>query len=112
KASLNSLKIKTYKRPVDLSVVLRLKTDGQVARVSVVSVKSNLENKNAPQLDINFRSIDIPKISIVIDGQETQLDTSRLKNEILKRKTFLAQKLMGFVGDFVAGDVAEMLNVY
>lgn len=112
KATLNNLKIKTLKRPVNLTAVLRLRTDGQVARVSVVSVDSNLEGKNAPGLDINFRSIDVPKISIVIDGQETELDTSRLKNEILKRKTFLAQKLLGFVGDFIAGDVAEMVNVY
>lgn len=112
KATLNNLSISTLGRPVNLTAKLRLRTDGNVARVSVVSVDSNLEGAGAPSLDINFRSIDIPKISIVIDGQETELDTSRLRGEILKRKTFLASKLIAFAGDFIANDVAEMVNVY
>lgn len=112
KATLNNLSISTLGRPVSLVAKLRLRTDGNVARVSVVSVDSNLEGKGSPSLDINFRSIDIPKISIVIDGQETELDTSRLRGEILKRKAFLASKLIAFAGDFIANDVAEMVNVY
>lgn len=112
KATLNNLRISTKGRPVVLSITLRLKTDGQVARVHVLRVNSNLEGKYAPGLDINFSSVDVPRIAIVINGQETELDTSRLKNEILNRKTFLAQKLMGFTADFVAQDLAEMLNVY
>jgi hypothetical protein len=78
----------------------------------VRSVDSNLETKNGPGLNVNFRSIEVPKISIMIDGQETELDTSRLKDEVLKRKNFLAQKLLSFAADFIASDVAEMLNVY
>jgi hypothetical protein len=112
KATLNQLKINTFGKPTAISMVLRLKTDGKVARVSIRNVESNLELKNAPSLNINFESIDIPKISIVINGQETELETSRLKDEILKRKQFLAQKLLSFVADFVANDVAEMVNVY
>ena len=112
KATLSNLKIQTKTRPVNLTATLRLRTDGQVARVTVLSVDSNLEGKGSPNLDINFGSITIPKISIVIDGQETELDTSRLKDEILKRKTFLATKLLAFAGDFIANDVAEMVNVY
>lgn len=112
KATMTNLKIVTKTRPVSLSAVLRLKTDGKVARVSVLSVTSNLEAKNAPVLDIDFQAVTIPKIAIVIDGQETELDTSRLKDEILKRKAFLATKLMSFAADFIASDVAEMMNVY
>lgn len=112
KTTLSNLRIQTKSRPVVLTAVLRLKTDGKVARVSVQSVTSNLEGKSAPNLDINFQSITVPKISIVIDGQETELDTSRLKNEILKRKSFLAGKLMGFAADFITSDLAEMINVY
>ena len=111
-ASLTNLKIQTKTRPVSLSAVLRLKTDGKVARVSVISVTSNLEGKTAPVMDINFQAVTIPKISIVIDGQETELDTSRLKDEILKRKEFLAAKLMSFAADFITSDLAEMINVY
>lgn len=112
KATLNQVKINTTGKPVTLSITLRLKTDGKVARVSVRSVDSNLEGKSAPGLNINFQSIDIPRIAIVINGQETELDTSRLKDEILKRKQFLAQKLLSFAGDFIANDLAEMINVY
>jgi hypothetical protein len=112
KATLTQLQIHTTGRPVVISAILRLRTDGKVARVSVRSVDSNLEGKGAPGLNINFRSIDVPRIAIVIDGQETELDTSKLKNEILKRKHFLSQKLLGFAADFIARDVAEMINVY
>ena len=111
-ASMTNLKIQTKTRPVSLSATLRLRTDGKVARVSVLSVTSNLEGKNAPVLDINFQGVTVPKISIVIDGQETELDTSRLKDEILKRKEFLAAKLMSFAADFITSDLAEMINVY
>lgn len=112
KATLSQLRINTTGKPVVLSTVLRLRTDGNVARVSVRSVESNLEGKGSPGLNINFKSIEIPRIAIVINGQETELDTSRLKDEILKRKHFLAQKLLSFAADFIANDVAEMINVY
>ena len=111
-ASLSQLKIKTVGKPITVTAVLRLRTDGNVARVTVRSVQTNLEGRNAPNLDINFKSVDVPRIAIVINGQETELDTSRLKNEILKYKTFLSKKLLSFVADFVAGDLVEMLNVY
>ena len=111
-ASLSQLKIRTIGRPITVTAVLRLRTDGNVARVTVRSVQTNLEGKNPPNLDINFKSVDVPRIAIVINGQETELDTSRLKNEILKYKTFLSKKLLSFVADFVAGDLVEMLNVY
>ncbi|MCM2351688.1 MAG: hypothetical protein NDI69_16855 [Bacteriovoracaceae bacterium] len=112
KASLSQLNIKTTGKPVTVTAVLSLRTDGQVARVKVKSVETNLESRSAPGLDINFKSVDVPRIAIVINGQETELDTSRLKNEILKYKTFLSKKLISFVADFIAGDLVEMLNVY
>lgn len=112
KASLTQLKVKTAGRPVTVSLVLSLRTDAQVARVKVKSVSTNLESKHAPNLDVNFKAVEVPRIAIVINGQETELDTSRLKNEILKYKSFLSKKLLAFVADFVAGDLVEMLNVY
>ena len=112
KLKLNSLSVVTINKPVSISIKLRIKTDGKVARVSVLTVKSNLDLEEGPGLSINFNSIDVPRIAIVIDGQETELDTSKLKDEILKRKSFLAKKLLGFVADFMANDLAEMINVY
>ena len=112
KATLTNLKITSSSRPIIVTAVLRLRTDGKVARVTVRSVDSNLDNKSSPNLNINFSALTIPKISIVINGQETELDTSRLKSEILNRKTFLSKKLLAFAADFIAGDVAEMINIY
>jgi hypothetical protein len=112
KASLGNLRIATVSRPVALSMVLRLRTDGKVARVIVRSVNSNLEGKASPELDINFSSLQVPRIAIVINGQESELDTSRLREKILNYKTFLGKKLIAFAADFIANDVAEMLNVY
>lgn len=112
KATLSDLRISTTSHPISLSIVLRLRTDGQVARVSVRSVRSNLEGRNAPGLNMNFLSLDIPRIAIIINGVETELDTSKLRDQILRYKTFLGKKLLSFAADFIANDVAEMLNVY
>jgi hypothetical protein len=95
-----------------LSANLRVSIKNNAASVKVLSVSSNIDTPRGPKLDINFASITVPKITIVINGQETELDTSKLKEEILERKAFLANKLIGFVGDFVASDLAEMINVY
>lgn len=112
KASLTDLKIRTSGRPVVITMILRLKSDGKVARVTVRSVESNLEGSSAPNLDISFKALEVPRIAILINGQESELDTSKLKNEILKRKSYLAKQLLAFAGDFIANDVAEMINVY
>ncbi len=112
KATVSNLRINTTGRAVNLSTTLRLRTDNGVARVKVLRVSSNLEAAGGPALDINFGAVTIPPISLIVDGVETVLDTSKLRSEILKRKTFLAKKLMSFVADFIADDLAEMLNVY
>jgi hypothetical protein len=112
KASLTDLKIITSGRPVVITMILRLRSNGKVARVTVRSVESNLEGSSAPNLDISFKALEIPRIAIVINGQESELDTSKLKDEILKRKSYLAKQLLAFAGDFIANDVAEMINVY
>ncbi len=112
KANVTNLRIVTHGRPVTLEAVLRLKTDGGVARLKVMSVTSNLESRQAPNVDINFRSVQIPQVTLIVNGVETVLDTSNLRSEILSRKTFLGKKLLRFVGDYIASDFAEMLNVY
>jgi hypothetical protein len=85
KASLTDLKIITSGRPVVITMILRLRSNGKVARVTVRSVESNLEGSSAPNLDISFKALEIPRIAIVINGQESELDTSKLKDEILNR---------------------------
>lgn len=112
KATITNLKIVTQKRPVVLESVLRLRTNENVARLRVMSVKSNLEEKSAPSLAINFNNIQVPPIAIIINGQKTQLDTSRLKEEIMRRRSFLSNKLLNFAADFIAQDLVEMINIY
>lgn len=112
KMSVASLKVSTKTTAVVLSANMRVSIKNNSASVKVLSVSSNIDTPKGPKLDINFASITVPKITIVINGQETELDTSKLKDEILERKAFLANKLIGFVGDFVASDLAEMINVY
>ncbi len=112
KATVANLRINTSNKPVTLSMTLRLRTDNGVARVKVLRVSSNLEAAGGPTLNIGFGSVTIPPITLIVDGVETRLDTSGLRAEILKKKTFLAKKLMAFAADFIASDMAEMLNVY
>lgn len=106
------LKITTLTRPVILTTTLKVTVKQGLASVKILSVSSNLESKSPPTLDLNFTSLEIPKISIIINDVETELDTSRLREQILERKTFLGKKLMAFAGDFIASDLAEMINVY
>lgn len=112
KAKFKNVRVISRKSPIQLSTTLRLKTDSGVARVSVLRVESNLDHANSPELDITFDTLEVPKISIIVNGTETELNTSRLRNEIVKRKDFLAQKLLSFASSFIANDLAEMLNVY
>ena len=112
KAIIKNLKISTLNRPIVLTSMMRVSVAKGLASVSVLSVNSNLESKSPPTLDINFSSLEMPKISIVINDQETELDTSRLRDQIIERKAFLGKKLLGFAGEFIANDLAEMINVY
>ena len=112
KSIISNLKITTLNRPIVLTSTMRVSVAKGLASVSVLSVNSNLDSKTPPTLDINFASLEMPKISIVINEQETELDTSRLRDQIIERKAFLGKKLLGFAGEFIASDLAEMINVY
>lgn len=112
KTTIKGLKIATLNKPIKLSATMRLNVKQGMATVKVLSVSSNLETSTAPTLNINFSELIVPRIAVVINGQETELDTSNLKAQILERKSFLGKKLMAFAGDFIASDMAEMLNVY
>jgi hypothetical protein len=112
KTTATGLKVVTLKRPVVLTTVLRVSTSGGFASVKVLSVSSNLESKSSPGLDINLIDLEVPRLAIVINGQETELDTSKLKDKILEKKDYLGRKLLSFAGDFIANDLAEMINIY
>ncbi len=80
------------------------------AKMRLVSVQSNVNTRNGPRIDINIGSVVVPPISIIINGQEAELDTSNLRAELMARKEFLANKLLEFSAEFIAEDLAEMVN--
>lgn len=112
KATATGLRVVTLNRPVVLNTTMRVSIREGVASVKVISVDSNLEGNSRPSLDINFTDLQVPRIAIVINGQETELDTSMLKVKILEKKSYLGKKLLAFAGDFIANDLAEMINIY
>ncbi len=112
KASLTQLKIITKSKPFFISAILRVRTDGNYARVFVRSVNSNLEDASPPGIDVNFKTIEVPEIVVSVDNQDIPLDTSKLKEEVLKFKNYFARNLLSFAGEFIASDLAEMINVY
>ncbi|MBY0517419.1 MAG: hypothetical protein K2P81_10945 [Bacteriovoracaceae bacterium] len=111
KASFNNVGIsmKSGSR-ISMSTDFKVVFEADQARLKLVKATSNLGQANGPKLDISIGGVTIPPISIVINGQEAQLDTSALKDEILQYKAFLAQKLLSFAGEFIAEDMAEMVN--
>lgn len=112
KATVQSLRVTSKGRPASLTANFRLVSKNGEALVKVLSVTSNLETRLGPSLDIKTGAVTIPPISLIVNDIETRLDTSELKGEIMKRKQFLAGRLMGFAADFITGDLAEMMNVY
>lgn len=112
KATVKNLSIGLTKNPVRLSATFRIKTKEDVAKVQLLGITTNLKSKSGPQLAINFGQVIVPPIYISINNQETDLDTSKLRNEIIKRKKYLSEELLDFVADFMSSDMAEMVNSY
>jgi len=86
----------------------RVSFEADKARLTLVRATSNLDK--GPRLDISIGQVVVPPIAIIINGQETQLDTSGIRTELMGRREFLAQKLLDFAGEFIASDLAEMVN--
>lgn len=111
KATIKNLNI-GLKGIVRLNATFRVKTKDDIAKVQLLGITTNLKAKNGPKLAISFGEVVVPPIYISINNQETELDTSRLRGEIIKRKDFLAQELIDFAADFMSSDMAELVNSY
>ena len=112
KASIKNLSIFLKGTPVRVNATFRIRTKDDVAKVQLLGISTNLKAKNGPKLGINFGQVIVPPIYISINNQETELDTSKLRDEIVKRKQFLSEELLDFVADFMSSDLAEMVNSY
>ena len=93
---------------VSLTADFKVNMAADKARMTLLKVVSNIAS--GPKLDISIGDVVVPPISIIINDQESQLDTSGIRSEILARRDFLAQKLLSFASEFIAGDLAEMVN--
>lgn len=88
----------------------RVDINNSQARMRLMSATSNLGTRGGAQIEINAGSLTIPPVTVTVNGQSAQLDTSSLRGQLLGHTTFLAQKLLGFAGDFIAEDLAAMVN--
>lgn len=89
----------------------RVDLSNNQAKVKLIKVTSNLNGRNAPQINITMGEVVVPPVSILINGQEAFLDTSSLRSEILNYRTFLSRKLLEFSAEFIAEDLAELVNI-
>lgn len=95
---------------VELTADFHVDVRNELAKLTLVRATSNLESAHGPKLIINVGSLVIPPVSIVVNGQEAQLDTSAVREKLLQFKVQLANKLLSFASDFIAQDMAEMVN--
>jgi hypothetical protein len=112
KLNVSGLSLRTISQPLELSLLLEVRIQNGLAIARIISTQSNLDVKRSPKIDINFKSLSVPRISIVINGQETELDTSTLREKILEKKQFLSKKLLSFASTYIAGDLVGVLNKY
>jgi hypothetical protein len=99
--------------PIKIAANFRVNMKGNSVKIVTKSITTNLNSTNTPpKLNVSFSELIVPEVKISINGQEATLDTSLLKDEVLKKKDFLAKKLVGFAADFLSEDLVEMLNKY
>lgn len=110
KVSATNLMVSTHRRPVKIKANLKLIFKNDFIKIQLDQVTSNLGQAKGPLIDLTFGDLTIPPVSIVINGQETELDTSHIKEQILSKKAFLGQKLLDFSADFIAHDLANIIN--
>jgi len=112
KTTISGLVINNKSNPIELSMTLRVILDGKNIGVKVLNVSSNLDEKNSSDLNIKFSKIIVPEIALSVNGHETKFDTSGLKDVILSHKEELSGRLLNFASEFIAHDLADMMNVY
>lgn len=72
--------------------------------------KYGIPTSSTAKFDIHFSEFKIPPPILTVDGEEFQLDVSKLKDAILSEKQYLSSQLATFAGGFFAKDLAGILN--
>lgn len=115
RATMKGLRISTQKNPIYLKAKLRISNKNRIARVSLVSVKTNIEKSlekiGVPTLDIAIRELIMPDMALEINGVTTELSTE-WKDELMKHEAFMARELMSFAAEFSGKNLAKMINIY
>jgi hypothetical protein len=95
---------------ITVTADFKVNINEDMARLRLVNATSNLGHRTGPSVNLQLGPLTVPPVSILVDGQEIPVDTSHLRGEILNHRTFLAHKLMNFAGEFIAQDLAAVVN--
>lgn len=95
---------------INVTADFKVNINQDMARLRLVNVTSNLGSRNGPSINLQLGPLTVPPVSVIIDGQEIPVDTSHLRGEILNYRTFLAQNLINFAGEFIAQDLEAVVN--
>lgn len=115
KAGFNKIKIDLKKQVLKLRIALRIRTNEGNVQVMVLGAETNLNSIATNKLGISLGNIIVPDISVIDEtGKEVKLDisTEAIKDKVNEQKDFLSKKLLSFAADFIAHDLAGMLNRY
>lgn len=95
-----------------LSGKIKVTINNQVASLEVQDFKTNLGKSGGPQINVNFKEIITPAVSIIINGQATTMDTSKIKEIVLSYKKDIAKKIVNTVAKVMKDKVASVANEY
>lgn len=91
---------------------LKVTINNQVASLEVTDFSTNLGKSGGPQINVNFKDIIVPPVSISINGQVTSMDTSKIKEMVLSYKKDIAKKIVNTVAKIMKDKVASAANDY
>lgn len=98
------------KTKLKVSAKLQVTITNGVAIAQIIDLKTNLGKENGPKINVNFKSFNVPEISIIINDQETMLDTSKIHDVVLDYKEDIAHQIIQKTADLMKGDVEKIIN--
>jgi hypothetical protein len=111
RADINGISIKQVNGTfLKVSAKLKISIINGIASASLYDLVTNLGKKSGPQIYVNFASLKVPPVSIIINDQATTMDTSSLRDMILEYKTDIAHKIIEQAANIMKNDVQKILN--
>jgi hypothetical protein len=95
---------------VRVTADFRATLNDDTARLRLVRTRSNLGTRQGPSINLELGTIELPPVTMIINGQELPMDMAPLRAQVQNYRTFLAHKMLGFAADFIAEDLAAVVN--